>query len=164
MTEAPQSKRSLLTSKWSKIRRSGGDSDEKHSNFTDSVSDFLNGNGGPQTQSAKPNSTRPFPRLDLSVAQRWPGATELQRLASEEHKDHTHQPTTPPVKTPIIVDQVDDMEDGYWAATLDKHQEAWYPTLPKAIRLLSRIYRLVNVRFQTHMVWDQTDLSSELRL
>ncbi|GAM89306.1 hypothetical protein ANO11243_073430 [Dothideomycetidae sp. 11243] len=51
---------------------------------------------------------------------------------------------TPPLKTPTIVDQDEDARDGYWAASIDKHQEAWYPTLPKAVRLLSRIYRLVN--------------------
>ncbi|KAF2149918.1 Sec34-domain-containing protein [Myriangium duriaei CBS 260.36] len=57
-------------------------------------------------------------------------------------KNGTH---TPPLKTPTIVDQdEEDADDGYWAASLDKHQETWYPTLPKAIRLLSRIYRLVN--------------------
>lgn len=37
-----------------------------------------------------------------------------------------------------------DLDETHWA-NLDKSSTEWYPTLPKAVRLLSRIYRLVNV-------------------
>ncbi|TKX20134.1 Sec34-like family protein [Elsinoe australis] len=36
-----------------------------------------------------------------------------------------------------------DLDETHWA-NLDKSSTEWYPTLPKAVRLLSRIYRLVN--------------------
>jgi hypothetical protein len=55
--------------------------------------------------------------------------------------------TTPIPKTPIIVDQDDDYEDSTeMKLGLDANgRDDWYPTLKKAIWLLSRIYRLVHV-------------------
>lgn len=57
-------------------------------------------------------------------------------------------PETPVPKTPMIVDEEDGAGDfdARWGLDADKQSAAWYPTLRKAIWLLSRIYRLVNVR------------------
>lgn len=58
-------------------------------------------------------------------------------------------PMTPLPKTPIVVDRDDcyfDSEEATWSYDTDNFPESWYPTLRKAIWLLSRIYRLVNVR------------------
>ncbi|KAI9830203.1 MAG: Golgi transport complex subunit 3 [Phylliscum demangeonii] len=56
-------------------------------------------------------------------------------------------PITPMPKTPVVVDQDDDYFGGKeGAGTYDAEllPENWYPTLRKAIWLLSRIYRLIN--------------------
>ena len=58
-------------------------------------------------------------------------------------------PTTPVPRTPIVVDRDDDyFETDASTWNHDDHNlpESWYPTLKKAVWLLSRIYRLVNVR------------------
>lgn len=58
------------------------------------------------------------------------------------------EPTTPVPKTPMVVDEdVDspDAKDARWDFDTQAAFEGWYPTLRKAIWLLSRIYRLVNV-------------------
>jgi len=47
-------------------------------------------------------------------------------------------------KTEELSDEVDG-ETSYLMSNLNKTGAAWYPTLPKAVKLLSRIYRLVNV-------------------
>ncbi|PNS21982.1 Conserved oligomeric Golgi complex subunit 3 isoform A [Sphaceloma murrayae] len=54
-------------------------------------------------------------------------------------KNDTH---APPVKVTTALDD-GDQDESHWTG-LGKSVEDWYPTLPKAIRLLSRIYRLVN--------------------
>lgn len=57
-------------------------------------------------------------------------------------------PQTPPPKTPLAVDDNDaDSIDLKWRFASGAPSQEWYPTLRKAIWLLSRIYRLVNVRF-----------------
>lgn len=54
---------------------------------------------------------------------------------------------TPAAKKPG--DEEDDKLNGgfdsQWGMESTKQSQTWYPTLPKAVRLLSRIYRLVNV-------------------
>ena len=58
-------------------------------------------------------------------------------------------PETPLPKTPMVVEKDEDYLDakelGY-SFSAESESEGWYPTLGKAIWLLSRIYRLVNVR------------------
>jgi len=54
------------------------------------------------------------------------------------------EPTTPMPKTPQIVDE-GDSPSGRWDFDTEAAFEGWYPTLRKAIWLLSRIYKLVNV-------------------
>ncbi|KAI4233339.1 MAG: hypothetical protein LQ352_008262 [Teloschistes flavicans] len=55
------------------------------------------------------------------------------------------EPTTPMPKTPMIVEQ-GDSPNGHFDFDTQAAFQGWYPTLRKAIWLLSRIYRLVNVR------------------
>lgn len=59
-------------------------------------------------------------------------------------------PTTPLPKTPTVVDEDYDSQtereaDVRWDFDSQAAAEGWYPTLQKAVWLLSRIYRLVNV-------------------
>lgn len=85
MTEDPQSKRNLFKSKWSKIRKPGDEAAGKNFAFTDDVSDFLKGaqKSPPLTASTRPAQA---PRIDVSVAQRWPDANHLQHLSTGEYK------------------------------------------------------------------------------
>ncbi|KAL8867819.1 MAG: hypothetical protein Q9174_005413, partial [Haloplaca sp. 1 TL-2023] len=53
------------------------------------------------------------------------------------------EPTTPMPKTPMIVERGDSLND-QWDFDTQAAFQGWYPTLRKAIWLLSRIYRLVN--------------------
>ncbi|GAB7356350.1 hypothetical protein MBLNU459_g7140t1 [Dothideomycetes sp. NU459] len=55
-------------------------------------------------------------------------------------------PQTPTPKTPMIVDEDDGVSvfESQWSTEPDQHSTASYPTLRKAVWLLSRIYRLVN--------------------
>lgn len=57
-------------------------------------------------------------------------------------------PQTPTLKPPMVVDDADDGASIFESqfANSDKQSTASYPTLRKAVWLLSRIYRLVNVR------------------
>lgn len=57
-------------------------------------------------------------------------------------------PQTPIPKTPTVVDEDDGASvfENQFGADSEKHSTASYPTLRKAVWLLSRIYRLVNVR------------------
>lgn len=55
------------------------------------------------------------------------------------------EPTTPMPKTPMVVEE-GDSPNGVWGFDTEAAFQGWYPTLRKAIWLLSRIYRLVNVR------------------
>ena len=56
------------------------------------------------------------------------------------------EPSTPVPKDPMIIDD-GDSPSGCWGFDTEAALEGWYPTLRKAIWLLSRIYRLVNVYF-----------------
>ena len=59
-------------------------------------------------------------------------------------KDSVGEPTSPVPKTPMVVEEGDSPQ-GRWGFETEAALEGWYPTLRKAIWLLSRIYRLVNV-------------------
>ena len=54
------------------------------------------------------------------------------------------EPTTPMPKTPVIVEEAGSPFTNGWAFDTEAAFEGWYPTLRKAIWLLSRIYKLVN--------------------
>ena len=54
------------------------------------------------------------------------------------------EPTTPMPKTPVIVEEANSPFDNGWSFDTEAAFEGWYPTLRKAIWLLSRIYKLVN--------------------
>ena len=61
-------------------------------------------------------------------------------------KSSVTSPKTPLPKTPTVVDEDGlDSFDLKWRYNTDGGYQGWYPTLRKAIWLLSRIYRLVNV-------------------
>lgn len=75
-----------------------------------------------------------------------PGATGPVLSGKRAPKSANNEPLTP--KTPKIVDQEldsPDEKDAKWDMYTQGALEGWYPTLRKAIWLLSRIYRLVNV-------------------
>ncbi|KAI9781028.1 MAG: Golgi transport complex subunit 3 [Peltula sp. TS41687] len=67
--------------------------------------------------------------------------------ASISSRKVSSTPMTPLPKTPIVVDRDDgyfDSGEATWSYDTDSFPDSWYPTLRKAIWLLSRIYRLVN--------------------
>lgn len=71
--------------------------------------------------------------------------TKSQRpIATSGRKGSVAEPTTPMPKTPMVVEE-GDSPNGRWGFDTEAAFEGWYPTLRKAIWLLSRIYRLVNV-------------------
>ena len=71
--------------------------------------------------------------------------TKSQRpTALSGRKNSVAEPTTPIPKTPMVVEEGDSPR-GRWGFETEAAFEGWYPTLRKAIWLLSRIYRLVNV-------------------
>ena len=72
--------------------------------------------------------------------------TKSQRpAATSGRKGSMAEPTTPMPKTPMVVEE-GDSPNGRWGFDTEAAFHGWYPTLRKAIWLLSRIYRLVNVR------------------
>ncbi len=71
--------------------------------------------------------------------------TKSQRPPASRRKSSVAEPTTPMPKTPMVVEE-GDSPNGRWNFDTEAAFEGWYPTLRKAIWLLSRIYRLVNVR------------------
>ncbi|PGH35512.1 hypothetical protein GX50_01614 [[Emmonsia] crescens] len=92
---------------------------------------------------------------------------------SENYKSHTvshrktsfAESTTPVPKTPMVVDEDIDSpqeKDSRWDFDSRAVFEGWYPTLRKALWLLSRIYRLVNSTVfddLAHQIVHQTTLS-----
>ena len=71
--------------------------------------------------------------------------TKSQRpRATSGRKDSIAEPDTPMPKTPMVVEE-GDSPNGRWGFDTEAAFHGWYPTLRKAIWLLSRIYRLVNV-------------------
>ncbi|KAL8771704.1 MAG: hypothetical protein Q9209_002895 [Squamulea sp. 1 TL-2023] len=87
--------------------------------------------------------------------------TKSQRPATSGKKVSNAEPTTPMPKTPMIVEGGDSL-DGQWGFDTQAAFQGWYPTLRKAIWLLSRIYRLVNSTVfddLAHQIVHQTTLS-----
>lgn len=72
--------------------------------------------------------------------------TKAQRPTSTSgRRGSITESTTPMPKTPMIVEESDSPIER-WGFDTEAAFQGWYPTLRKAIWLLSRIYRLVNVR------------------
>ncbi|KAL8710472.1 MAG: hypothetical protein Q9220_004904 [cf. Caloplaca sp. 1 TL-2023] len=87
--------------------------------------------------------------------------TKSQQSATSGRKGSSNEPTTPMPKTPIIVEE-SESPDGQWGFDTQAAFQGWYPTLRKAIWLLSRIYRLVNSTVfddLAHQIVHQTTLS-----
>ena len=70
--------------------------------------------------------------------------TKSQRPAVLSGRKGSNEATTPMPKTPMVVEE-GDSPNGLWGFDTEAAFHGWYPTLRKAIWLLSRIYRLVNV-------------------
>jgi len=70
--------------------------------------------------------------------------TKSHISAPSRRKGSIAEPLTPMPKTPMVVEE-GDSPSGRWGFDTEAAFEGWYPTLRKAIWLLSRIYRLVNV-------------------
>ncbi|KAL9609044.1 MAG: hypothetical protein Q9167_006165 [Letrouitia subvulpina] len=87
--------------------------------------------------------------------------TKSQAPAMSGRKSSVAEPTTPMPKTPVIVEE-SDSPNGRWGFSTEVALHGWYPTLKKAIWLLSRIYRLVNSTVfddLAHQIVHQTTLS-----
>ncbi|KAL8852770.1 MAG: hypothetical protein Q9221_002400 [Calogaya cf. arnoldii] len=87
--------------------------------------------------------------------------TKTQKSATSGRKVSNAEPTTPMPKTPMIVEGGDSL-DGQWGFDTQAAFQGWYPTLKKAIWLLSRIYRLVNSTVfddLAHQIVHQTTMS-----
>ncbi|KAG8529186.1 uncharacterized protein KY384_005821 [Bacidia gigantensis] len=69
--------------------------------------------------------------------------TKSQKTPTSGRKASNPEPSTPMPKTPMIVEE-GDSPTGRWNFDTEAAFQGWYPTLRKAIWLLSRIYRLVN--------------------
>lgn len=75
--------------------------------------------------------------------------TKSKAPTSGRKASSTTEATTPIPKPPTVVEE-DDSPSGRWSFDTEAALDGWYPTLRKAIWLLSRIYRLVNVSFISH--------------
>ncbi|KAL8706648.1 MAG: hypothetical protein Q9225_007929, partial [Loekoesia sp. 1 TL-2023] len=87
--------------------------------------------------------------------------TKSQQPATSGRKGSIAEPTTPMPKTPVVVEE-SDSPNGQWGFDTHAALQGWYPTLRKAIWLLSRIYRLVNSTVfddLAHQIVHQTTLS-----
>ncbi|KAL8823892.1 MAG: hypothetical protein Q9170_008295, partial [Blastenia crenularia] len=87
--------------------------------------------------------------------------TKGQGPATSGRRGSIAEPTTPMPKTPTIVEE-SDSPNGQWGFDTQAALQGWYPTLRKAIWLLSRIYRLVNSTVfddLAHQIVHQTTLS-----
>lgn len=73
------------------------------------------------------------------------GTKSKGSAATSGRRGSIPEPTTPMPKTPMVVEE-GDSPNGVWGFDTEAAFQGWYPTLRKAIWLLSRIYRLVNVR------------------
>ncbi|KAI9680147.1 MAG: Golgi transport complex subunit 3 [Trizodia sp. TS-e1964] len=106
----------------------------------------------------------PKGRSTLSIRKKSKDPVMSGRKDSLVQKETPKVPTTPLPKTPVIVD---DSEFGVgsdhrWGFEPERTLDDWYPTLRKAIWLLSRIYRLVNSTVfddLAHQIVHQTTLS-----
>ena len=71
--------------------------------------------------------------------------TKSNQPALSGRKASSNGPQTPMPKTPMVVEEEDGL-DSRWSFGAETAFKDWYPTLRKAIWLLSKIYRLVHVR------------------
>ncbi len=78
--------------------------------------------------------------------------TKSHVSATSGRKGSIAEPLTPMPKTPMVVEE-GDSPGGRWGFDTEAAFEGWYPTLRKAIWLLSRIYRLVNVSVREGMLY-----------
>jgi conserved oligomeric Golgi complex subunit 3 len=96
----------------------------------------------------------------------YPARNQLAPLSGTKSREPTTHgrkysvtsPTESIPKTPRIVEEDGDIEekDSRWGFDTEAIFQGWYPTLRKAIWLLSKIYRLVNVgfhNFQSERFW-----------
>lgn len=92
----------------------------------------------------RPEDLHAVIRKDASAPLPKPG----QAPASPRREELASTPVTPMPKTPVVVDRDDDdylnTKDANYSLESALSSPDWYPTLRKAIWLLSRIYRLVN--------------------
>lgn len=72
------------------------------------------------------------------------GTKSQKAPVTSGRKGSIADPMTPLPKDPQIVEE-GDSTNGIWGFDTDAAVQGWYPTLHKAIWLLSRIYKLVNV-------------------
>ncbi|KAK3168172.1 hypothetical protein OEA41_004618 [Lepraria neglecta] len=87
--------------------------------------------------------------------------TKSHRPAVLSGRKGSNEATTPMPKTPMVVEE-GDSPNGRWGLDTEAAFHGWYPTLRKAIWLLSRIYRLVNSTVfddLAHNIVHQTTLS-----
>ncbi|KAL1595543.1 Golgi transport complex subunit 3 [Nothophoma quercina] len=70
------------------------------------------------------------------------GAKSKQPVLSGKKQNSSEVPPTPIIKTPMVVEEDD--PDSRWNYNTEAAFKDWYPTLRKAIWLLSKIYRLVH--------------------
>lgn len=82
--------------------------------------------------------------------------TKSQTPVTSGRKGSIAEPSTPMPKTPMVVEE-GDSPNGRWGFDTEAAFEGWYPTLRKAIWLLSRIYRLVNVSRSSENRWILAD-------
>lgn len=73
-------------------------------------------------------------------------------VTSGRRQDSMAEPSTPLPKDPHVVEGCDS-PNGRWDFDTEAAFEAWYPTLRKAIWLLSRIYKLVNVGSSSYRLY-----------
>src|SRR6202030_1356076 len=68
-------------------------------------------------------------------------------------------PQTPMPRTPMVVEE-EDGPDSRWNFSAEAAFKDWYPTLRKAIWLLSKIYRLVHVQTYPQPLFQTTSLTT----
>ncbi|QSS49903.1 golgi complex component Cog3 [Histoplasma capsulatum var. duboisii H88] len=104
-----------------------------------------------------------YPARNRSVLLQGPENNESRTVS--HRKASIAEPTTPLPKMPMVVDEDIDSpqeKDVRWDFDSRAAFEGWYPTLRKAVWLLSRIYRLVNSTVfddLAHQVVHQTTIS-----
>jgi hypothetical protein len=80
-----------------------------------------------------------------------PGSKSNQPALSGKKQPKSEVPPTPLMpKTPTVVEE--DEPDSRWNFNTEAAFKDWYPTLRKAIWLLSKIYRLVHVSFRVRSI------------
>ncbi|KAL8831173.1 MAG: hypothetical protein Q9191_001015 [Dirinaria sp. TL-2023a] len=87
--------------------------------------------------------------------------TKPQGPVTSGRKSSIADPKIPAPKEPQVVDE-GDLPNGIWGFDTEAAVQGWYPTLRKAIWLLSRIYKLVNSTVfddLAHQIVHQTTLS-----